>query len=145
MITRDDMMGVLLEACPSFGTAWQAFLDDWREEAGNLPLYLALADLARHVIGLVERGMTDELPAAFRVVERWLQEGDEYVRGAATVGLLEDLQNFNLHSVTYPGLFRPMLGPESARCWDELEAWWGGYGCQETPQQRRRPGASGPG
>jgi len=32
MITKDDMMSVLLDACPSFAPQWQAFKDEWREE-----------------------------------------------------------------------------------------------------------------
>ena len=124
MLARDDMMGVILDACPSFAPQWRAFLDEWREET-EVPLYLALGDLARHLIELVERGETGELPAAFRVVERWHTEGDEYVRTAATVGLLEGLQNLNLHEHgTDPAQFRAMLGPESRRCWDELAADW---------------------
>ncbi len=125
MIARDDMMGLLLASCPSFDPAWRKFLDDWQDEAVDLPLYVALGDLARHLIGLVERGEIGELPAVFQVVEQWHLEGDEYVRTAATVGLLEDLQNYNLHTeVTEPAQFRAMLGPESSRCWDELAASW---------------------
>ena len=109
MLARDDMMGVILDACPSFAPQWRAFLDEWREET-EVPLYLALDDLARHLIELVER---------------WHTEGDEYVRTAATVGLLEGLQNLNLHEHgTDPAQFRAMLGPESRRCWDELAADW---------------------
>ncbi len=118
-------MGVLLEACPSFAPHWQAFQDEWREEADDLPLYLVLADFARHLIGMVERGEMAELPAVFAGVERLHVEGDEYVREAATVGLLEDLQNLNLHSKgTDPEQFRPYLGPESAQWWDKLYRFW---------------------
>ena len=124
MIAKNDMMGVMLKACPSFAPAWHTFLDDWREEPDDLPLYVALADLARHLIELMERGDTVELSAAFQAIERWHLEGDSYVREAATVGLLESLQNFNLHSSTHPEQFRALLGPESARCWDKLVASW---------------------
>ena len=125
MIAKDEMMGLLLASCPSFDPAWRNFLDDWQDDPVDLPLYVALGDLARHLIGLVERGEIAELPAVFQVVERWHLEGDEYVRTAATVGLLEDLQNYNLHTeATDPAQFRAMLGPESSRCWDELAASW---------------------
>ncbi|MFO0808878.1 MAG: hypothetical protein U0746_09665 [Gemmataceae bacterium] len=136
MIAKDDMVPVLLDACPSFIPAWRAFLAEWRGEADQ-PLYLALGDLARHLIGLVERGETTELPAVFRVVERWHLEGEEYVRTAATVGLLEDLQNWNLHEHgTDPAQFRGMLGPESARCWDELAASWDEFFQAQAAEQR---------
>ena len=120
-------MPLLLRACPSFAPAWQAFLAEWRGE-DDLPLYVALGDLARHLIGLVERGETAELPAVFRVVERWHMEGDNYVREAASVGLLEDLQNLNPHAHgTDPAQFEAMLGPESRRCWYELRRSWEGF------------------
>jgi hypothetical protein len=32
-MTKDEMMGVLLDACPSFTPQWQTFLDEWRERA----------------------------------------------------------------------------------------------------------------
>ena len=129
-------MGVMLDACPSFTPTWQSFLDQWRGE-DDLPLYVVLGDLARHLIGLAERGESAELPAAFRVVERWHLEGDEYVRTAATVGLLEGLQNYNLHTgATDPAQFRAMLGLESARRWDDLAASWNEFfQAQEAQQQ----------
>src|SRR5205807_466656 len=124
MLSKDDMIPVLLDACPSFAPAWQEFLAEWWGE-DDLPLYNAFGDLARHLIGLVERGDMAELPAVFRVVGRWHLEGDLYVRTAATVGLLEGLQNLNLHEHgTDPAHFRAMLGPESLQCWDELAASW---------------------
>jgi hypothetical protein len=147
MLAKDDMMPVLLAACPSFAPLWQEFRAEWHGE-DDLPLYVALGDLARHLIGLVERGEMDELPAVFRVVERWHREGDEYVREAATVGLLEDLQNLNLHEHgTDPAQFRAMLGAESRRCWDELAASWEGFfRWQESQQQRQaEPGAAADG
>lgn len=125
MIAKNDMMDVLLDACPSFVPQWQTFQDEWREEADDLPLYVALADFARHLISMVERGETAGLPAAFAVVERLHVEGEHYVREAATVGLLESLQNLNLHKQgTDPEQFRPYLGPESARWWDKLYRFW---------------------
>jgi hypothetical protein len=143
MIAKDDMMPVLLDACPSFAPAWGEFLAEWRGE-DDQPLYLALGDLARHLIGLVERGETAELPAVSGVVERWHLEGDEYVRTAATVGLLEDLQNWNLHEHgTEPSQFRAMLGPESLRCWDELAADWAEFfRAQAAGQRHAEPGAA---
>jgi hypothetical protein len=125
MVTKDDMMGVLIDACPSFAPQWQALQGEWRAEGNDLPLYLALADFARHLIGMIERGESDGLPAVFAAVEQLHVEGERYVREAATVGLLEDLQNLNLHpNGTVPEQFRPYLGPVSARWWDKLHRFW---------------------
>jgi hypothetical protein len=102
MIAKNDMMRVLLDACPSFAPQWQAFEDEWRSEADDLPLYLVLADFARHLIGMVERGDTAELPAVFRAIERLHVEGERYVREAATVGLLEDTYRTSTFTRTPP-------------------------------------------
>ena len=118
LIGKDEMVGVLLDACPSFAPAWNAFLDEWLGEA-ELPLYVVLANLARHLIGLVERGETAELPTVFRADERWHLEGDEYVRTAATEGLLEDLQNLNLHRA------RDRAGPVSGHARPRVAAMLG--------------------
>lgn len=125
MIAKNDMMDVLLAACPSFAPQWQGFRDEWRDEAHDLPLYLVLADFARHLIAMVERGETSGFPAVFAAVERLHVEGEHYVREAATVGLLENLQNLNLHkNGTEPGQFRPYLGPVSKTWWDKLYSFW---------------------
>jgi hypothetical protein len=126
MISKDEMMPLLLEACPSFHPQWHKFLDEWRDEAKNLPLYLALTDFARHLIGLLERDDRDSLVKVFAVVERLHVEGDEYVREAASIGLLEDLQNTGLHRRTSPADLRAMLEPESCKWWDMIEAFWEG-------------------
>jgi len=76
-------------------------------------------------LGMVERGDTAGLPAVFAAIERLHVEGDNYVREAATVGVLEALQNLNLHkNGTDPERFRPYLAHVSARWWDKLYRFW---------------------
>src|SRR5262245_24425106 len=96
----------ILEACPSFRPAWEEFVEEWRSEPER-PVYLALGSLARHLIAAMSAKDVSTLSRTFAVVERWLLEGDKYVREAATVGLLEDLQNSNLHETTSPNDFEP--------------------------------------
>jgi hypothetical protein len=117
------MIGLMLEVCPSFRPSWEEFLDYWADDK-DPPLYLALADLARHLISMLAKNKTSSFPRIFEVVERWHVEGDHYVKEAATVGLLEDLQNTNLHETTQPEDFRPFLLPESERWWDKLYGFW---------------------
>jgi len=125
MIAKDDMMGVILAACPSFAPQWQEFRNEWRDEADDFPLYLVLAGFARHLIAMVERGETSDLPAVFAALERLHVEGDHYVREAAAVGFLESLQNLNLHKDAGESeRFRPYLGPVSERLWDKLYRFW---------------------
>lgn len=123
MLGRDQMFPLLLEIEPAFQPTWDAFVADWREET-ELPLYLALSELARYLIGRLEANETETFDAVFALVERWHLEGDEYVREAAAVGLLEDLQNTNLHNRTRPAAFLRWLRPESRRWWDKIDAFW---------------------
>jgi hypothetical protein len=120
------MMDVLLAASPTFAETWDAFCLEWAEEAEDLPLYLALAEFARHVISFLEAREDGSLRRIFDAVERLHVEGDHYVREAATVGLLEDLQNTNLHRTTDPKHLRSYLRPESLKWWDRVDSFWKG-------------------
>ncbi|HEY1707984.1 MAG TPA: hypothetical protein VGG10_06950 [Rhizomicrobium sp.] len=117
------MFEPMLRACPSFASHWDAFLLEWADEP-ELPLYIALAELARHLIAKEGIGDTSNFDAVFDVVERWHLEGDSYVKEAATIGLLEDLQNLNLHTTTKPDDFVRWLRPKSKRTWDKVSAFW---------------------
>jgi len=123
MITESEMMQPLLQACPSFQSEWEAFLSDWSEETEK-PLYLALGNLARHLISMLAARDTAGLTRAFKVVERWHLEGDAFVREAATVGLLENLQNTSQHESTSPSEFEPFLLPESLNWWRKIDRFW---------------------
>ncbi len=124
MITADEMFEPMLAALPGFRPEWEEFVAEWSEDPEGLPHYLALSSLARYLISLLERKDERGLTDAFGVVEIWHVEGDKYVREAATVGLLEDLQNLNLHTTTDAEDFRRFLGPESEIWWDKAERFW---------------------
>lgn len=131
-ISCDEMMKPMLAACPSFAPHWKEFLDEWVDEPvlsedgedGRLPLYLALSDLADHLIKQLEAGDTKEFPAAFAVVERWINEGDDYVSEAAVVGLLEDLSSKGRYKRATLRGFVPWLGPQSLKWWAEVIDFW---------------------
>lgn len=123
-ITREDMFGLLLAADPSFYPRWDAFLKQWESEL-ELPLYLALDSLADHLLQQLAAKETGRFEAIFEVVERWHVDGDPYVSQAATVGLLESLQNLTGGNSRI-GTVEPWLGPESRRSWDELDRFWQG-------------------
>ncbi len=126
MFHKDAMMDRLLDACPSLAPALQALREEWKDEPNGPPLYIVLEDFARHICAMLARGESESLDPFFAAVERLLMEGDLEVREAASVGLLENLQNANLHSGTDPAQFREFLGPETARCWSELDRFWSG-------------------
>ena len=92
LITRETMFEPLLVADPSFKLRWDEFKTEWADEP-EPPLYLALGSLAEHLLERLGRGDTGGFDGIFAVVERWHTEGDAYVREAASIGLLESLQN----------------------------------------------------
>jgi hypothetical protein len=85
-----------------------------------------LGDFARHLLQLHRQQQTDVFPAVAQVIERLHVEGDHYVREAATIGLLEAIQNVWRNEGTDPELFVPHLLPESARWWQSLNDFWSG-------------------
>jgi hypothetical protein len=89
-------------------------------------LYLDLGEFAHHVVELMRTDATNELSAIFEVVERLHIEGDAYVKEAATIGLLEGIQNVAGHAGVPAQSFAPHLRPESAKWWAELDNFWEG-------------------
>jgi hypothetical protein len=134
LITRDEMLPYLVDACPSFAPEWEAFKQRWGEDLQ----YPALADFAWHLVEKLSNGATADLEAAFAAIERLYAEGDEWVRNAVVVGVLESLQNTNKHSRTNPEQFRPYLGPKSECYWDELYRFWGDGPAREDEEDEER-------
>jgi len=124
MISRDSMMQPILSVSPSFEPVWREFLGEWQGDPDGLPVYLALSDLARHIAALFDRGAESELREIFEIVEAWHLNGDPYVKEAATVGLLEDLQNTNIVGEQTPMRRLAYLGPETLRWWRKVESFW---------------------
>ena len=118
------MIQPLLEAAPDFEATWREFESEWRGEAEGPPVYLLLGELARYISQQLELGNENELVRIFAVVEHWHTQGDKYVREAASVGLLEDLQNTNVVAESTPASCLKYLGPESLRWWRKVEAFW---------------------
>ena len=128
-ITRDRMFKPLLAACPTFRPAWEKFLAEWRDEPGELPQYLALGDLGRHVIDLLNEAQLDAVRKVFEVVEAWHTRGEHYVREAATIGFLETLDNILSHDPDGSAVqarLRAFAGPETERWWSKLDRFWEG-------------------
>lgn len=128
MITREEVMPLLLEACPSFRPVWEEEVKDSinLEEDGTRLHYVDAGDFARHLVSLVKAGQLQELPAVFAVFERLHLEGDEYVKELATIGYLEGLQNVGGHAGLTDDHFEPFLLRETRRWWKGLNAFWEG-------------------
>ena len=120
---RSNMFEPLSQVAPSFRETWEIFREEYGSDDES-PLYLALSELARHLIQDLETGNTHGFNAIFDVVERWHIKGDAYVKEAATIGLLEDLQNGGLHRKTRPDDFLPWLHPETLGWWTKVHEFW---------------------
>ena len=123
MITKEQVMPLFLEACPSFTERWKdhrAFYGD------DHLLYIDLGELAHHLIELHKSNRTDEFAAVFEVIERLHLDGDAYVKEAATIGMLEGIQNIAGNSDVNPEEFAGYLKPESAKWWQRLNDFWEG-------------------
>ena len=123
MIDRVAMMESIIVACPGFAPTFDAFLAEWADET-ELPYYLALGDFSRYLIQLLANDERDELTMAFKMLERLHVDGNKYVREAATIGILENLQNSNLHERTEPDQFLKFLGPVSLKFWHKVTDFW---------------------
>ncbi|MGH9941193.1 MAG: DUF7674 family protein [Pyrinomonadaceae bacterium] len=89
-------------------------------------LYVDLGEFAHHLVELHKANRTDEFPAMFEIIERLHLEGDAYVKEAATIGMLEGIQNVAGNSGVDPEEFFRFLKPESAKWWGQLNDFWEG-------------------
>ena len=119
MIKIDQVIPLILSACPSFQ-------DIWYESDNKELLYVVMGELARHLLSLFQRGETDEFNPLFELIERFHTEGDDYVRELATIGLLEGIQNNWTNNDQDPEVFIEFLLPETKKWWDELNDFWDG-------------------
>lgn len=135
------MMAALIQVCPSFAATYKEFLEDWKNEPYPLPYYLALSKFARHLIAMMERDDVQSFPQIFQEVDRLEKEGDDYVSEAIVIGLLEDLQNTNLHKkYTTPEDFRRFLPQNSEILWDKIYRFWEqGEIIAEDKHQAKKP------
>lgn len=124
VIDAAAVIPMLLKACPSFRTRWAAYVAGATYDESLL--YMHLCEFAHHVVQLLKSRSTGEFAAIFDAVERLHIEGDSYVREAATIGLLEGLQNIGDHAGLDPDAFVAYLRPVSAQWWAELNGFWAG-------------------
>ena len=114
-------MDLLLDACPSFAKRWEehrAFMKD------DELLYVDLGEFACHLVELQKANRLEEFGAVFEVVERLHVEGDHYVKEAATIGLLEGIQNVAGNRGVEPEEFCRYLKPVSDKWWRQLNDFW---------------------
>jgi hypothetical protein len=125
MITKEQVMHLLLSACPSFSARWEEHRTFCEDEQ---LLYIDLGEFAHHLTELEKARRTEEFPAVFEIIERMQLEGDDYVKEATTFGMLEGIQNVAGNSGVDPEQFVRYLKPESAKWWRRLNSFWEGKG-----------------
>jgi hypothetical protein len=119
MITKEQVIPMILEACPSFQESWE------KSDDKELP-YVIMGDLARHLLKQYRNQQTCEFNPLCEVIERLHADGDDEVREFATVGILEGVQTVWGHSEIDPDKFTAFLLPESQKAWSELNDCWTG-------------------
>src|SRR5690349_13869488 len=119
MIRREQIIERLVDACPSYRTCWEIYRNS--PEFDVELLYVQLGNFAEYIVDLLERGETVELPALARELERLHADGDDYVKEAATIGLLEAIQNIAGHRGVSTKRLEAALGLETRRAWTNLD------------------------
>lgn len=124
MITRDRIMPILLEACPSFRPTWETELDDEDKKL----IYICLGTLAHHLAKLHREQHREEFPAVAKAIESLCVEGDHFTQEAAVIGLLEGIQNVWGNQDLDPEEFQRFLLPAGAKGWADLNRFWSNLG-----------------
>ncbi len=114
MICQEHILTILADAFP-------AFIPD--ADVVDMP-YVVLGGFARFVIDIYESGDGTELRKAIELIELLHTDGDPFVREAATIGVLEGIQNSLLTRGAILHGFEASLLPESRRWWDSLMGFW---------------------
>jgi hypothetical protein len=120
-----EVMPRLVAEFPTFRPRWEKHLESWKgEPAGN---YNDIAEFVHFVVqDLYPSGNTEDLQHALDLMEHWLVNGNENLRGLITIGFLETLQNAASWQTFGREAFIPFLGPQCRQAWNEIERTWAG-------------------
>jgi hypothetical protein len=116
-IDHNQALSVLLQACPSFRQYWENHV----KKRNSKLIYIALGELALHLLKLYKSGETSEFSAVAEAIESLYIYGTPYVKSAITGGLLEIIKiNWRYYNVD-PAQFYVFLNPISARYWKSIQ------------------------
>jgi hypothetical protein len=125
-ISKSEVMELFLQACPSYKKRWDKYFQENYESGDEQLLYIDLADFATHFVDLYKNNELSEFPAVFDVIELLHTSGDDFVKEAASIGLLEELQNRLLSNEIKTNVFSQYLKQESLNWWNHLNDFWDG-------------------
>lgn len=123
MITLDEVMPLVLEACPAFVPELDAFYRRYDIAPESRPFYYIEAGrLNSWLYERMESHETECFPAVFALIERLLAEGTNQVKDLVATGILEGLQNRAMYAHGQNGhtIFLPWLSPLTRQEWDAL-------------------------
>lgn len=126
MIGKSEVMELLLNACPSYKDRWKEYFNFNYGNGEEQLLYVDLGDFAGHLVDLYKKNELNEFNQVFDVVELLHIDGDDFVKEAVTIGLLEGMQNIASNSGVNPDEFVRFLKPTSAKWWNNLNDFWSG-------------------
>ena len=112
MIAYDDVVPLLVAACPSYeGSPERAAVDDANGE------YIRVTGFVRHLIRLLDESGCDCFANVFGVVEWVLADDESAAVDLIQAGFFEDLADNRLYEKTRvrPLDFSPWLGPRARR------------------------------
>jgi hypothetical protein len=119
MISRTECMPEILESFPGFQSQWQKHLEYWGDEEPGL--CNDLSEFSDYVSDLIVSEDDKKLNDIFRLIEKFMIEGEHSVKEAVATCFLENLVNALPSNSTES--FVKFLGSESrAYCvaWDEF-------------------------
>jgi hypothetical protein len=120
MICSEQMIPLFLEACPEFQLVWKRHVVHTMNGNGSNASRNSVSEvIAQYLISHVKRGYFKEIPAAFAVIEKLLEVGDEETRIRTETGILTPLQ---LATSRFPRgtAVCQWLGPRTQEVWDVL-------------------------
>lgn len=124
MITREEVMNLFIEACPSFKENWEAYISSEEDRNSSTVLYSDLTCFANYLVCQKDNEMMIETKIVFDIIEQILQQGDTFVKEAITVGLLEDIQNILISQSMGLNVFNMYMHKETKKSWRDLTDFW---------------------
>jgi hypothetical protein len=124
MIQKSQIVPLILARCPGFQPIWEKHLELWEgEEAG---IFNDFAEFATFIVNAYANQETETVVAAFGLIEELLNDDDEEIRAAASIGFLEAVRNSASWRPFGAAVFAQWFGPKTKEAWAEIEETWRG-------------------
>jgi len=122
-IEYNNVSKILIKLFPDF------IIDDfWIDDDGEVLEYSVAGDFSRYIIKNINENNIEKLKKCFEFIELLHINGTEKTKELATVGYLEDLQNFTGGNETMEKykIIYDYIGIESKKWWNKLNDFWNG-------------------